>query len=114
MLGIDQRQTGAEALLVLTGHVTTDSSPEFRTRLLALLREEHPHQLTVDLEGVSYIDTSGLVTLIEALKIARHRGTTLTVKGLHGPILHLLQVTGLLRLFEPNGETNALLSSGSR
>lgn len=114
MLGIDQRQTGAEALLVLTGHVTTDSSPEFRTRLLALLREEHPHQLTVDLEGVSYIDTSGLVTLIEALKIARHRGTTLTVKGLHGPIVHLLQVTGLLRLFEANGETNALSSSGSR
>ena len=112
MLDIDRRQAGDEALLVLTGHLTIDSSPEFRTRLLGLLREDHPHQLTVDLDGVPYIDSSGLVTLIEALRIARHRGTTLAVKGLHGPIVHLLQVTGLLKLFEPNGETNALSSSG--
>lgn len=114
MLDIDQRQTGVEAVLVLTGHLTIDSSPEFRTRLLALLRKEHTHKVTIDLVAVPYIDSSGLVTLIEALKVARHRGTTLTVTGLQGPIMHLLQVTGLLRLFGANGEPSALSSSGSR
>lgn len=114
MLKIDQRQTGTEALLVLSGYLTIDSSPEFRTRLLASLRAEDTRELTVDLEAVPYIDSSGLVTLIEALKIAQSHRTTLRVKGLHGPIMHLLQVTGLLRLFEANGETNALSSAGSQ
>lgn len=93
-----QGQEGA--LVHLNGRVNIDSSPGLRDRLLALLQGEHPEALTVDLAEVPYIDLSGIATLIEALKIARNHQTTLHLRGLHGPLLHVLQVTGVLSLFE--------------
>ena len=38
----------------------------------------------VDLTDVPYIDSSGLATLIEGLKIARNRQTSLCLQGLQG------------------------------
>lgn len=103
MLGIDVSQTGLNVRLALTGRLTIDSSPELRTRLLGVLRQEPAPSVSVDLEQVAYIDSSGLVTLIEALKVAHTRRTTLTVEGLQGRILRILQTTGLLDLFDANG-----------
>lgn len=107
VLSIDVSQTDAGVRLSLSGRLTIDSSPEFRTRLLGVLHQEPSPATTVDLERVSFIDSSGIVTLIEALKIARGLRTTLTVKGLQGPIVRVLRVTGLLDLFEGNGKATA-------
>jgi anti-sigma B factor antagonist len=107
VLTIDVSRTGAEVRVSLSGRLTIDSSPELRTHLLAVLHQEPPPAITVDMERVAYMDSSGLVTLIEALKIARSLRTTLTVKGLKGPIVRVLRTTGLLDLFEPNGTTTA-------
>jgi anti-anti-sigma factor len=61
----------------------------------------------VDLSEAPYIDLSGIATLIEALKIAGNRKTTLRLRGMHGPFLHLLEVTGLMPLFEGAGQPTA-------
>jgi anti-sigma B factor antagonist len=87
----------------LRGHVNIDSSPTLRDRLLATLREQPAKSVMVDLTGVPYIDSSGIATLIEGLKIARNGRTTLCLRGLQGPLLHLFQVTGVLTLFETSG-----------
>ncbi|HME35659.1 MAG TPA: STAS domain-containing protein [Candidatus Sulfotelmatobacter sp.] len=100
MLGIDLTQSGAEAVLSLSGRITVDSSPQLRNQLLAILHGEMPETVTVNLAGVPYLDFSGIATLIEALKIARHRNKTLVLQGLQGPIAHLLQISGLLALFQ--------------
>ena len=70
---------------------------------MALLRAQSPKAVIVDLSDVSYIDSSGLATLIEGLGVARMRQTTLCVQGLHGRLLQLFQATGLSSLFETNG-----------
>jgi len=62
--------------------------------------------LTIDLSGLSYIDCSGIATLIEALRIARQRHTNLQVRGVRDGPRHLLEVTGLLHLFETGGGTD--------
>jgi len=92
-----------ETLVRLQGRLGIDSSPDLRDRLLALLREQSPRAITVDLAEVAYIDASGIATLLEALKIARTRETTLRLKGIHDRVLHLFEVTGLLPLFETTG-----------
>jgi anti-sigma B factor antagonist len=61
----------------------------------------------VDLTEVSYMDASGIATLVEGLKTARNRQTTLSLKGLQGRVRHLFEVTGLLTLFETSGRRNA-------
>lgn len=90
----------AGSLVRLRGPVNIDTSPALRERLLTLLQSKPPEAVIVDLTEASYIDLSGIATLIEALKIARNHKTTLRLKGLHGPFLHLLELAGLLPLFE--------------
>jgi anti-sigma B factor antagonist len=100
-LGITVFHNDDGALVRLDGHTTVDSSPDLRDRLLQVLAEEpSPRVVTVDLTGVNHIETSGIATLIEALRIARHRQMTFCLQGLGGSALRLFQVTGVLALFE--------------
>lgn len=94
---------GEGSIVRLRGRLNIDSSPALRDRLLAMLREQPPEAVIVDLTDVSYIDGSGIATLIEGLKIAGQRQTTLCLQGLQGRLLHLFQVSGVLTLFEKNG-----------
>jgi anti-sigma B factor antagonist len=92
---------GSDALVRLNGRIDVDSSPDLRDCLLAILSEEgSPRAVTVDLAGVPYIETSGIATFVEALRIARHRQTIVCLQGLSGSVLRLFEVTGVLSLFE--------------
>ncbi len=88
-----------DTLVQLNGCLNIDSSPSLRDRLLTILQPEAPEVLTVDLSEVSHVDSSGIATLIEALRIARTRNTTLSLKGLQGRLVHVLEVTGIAALF---------------
>ena len=106
-LEIIEEKSEEGTLVRLRGRLSIDSSPDFRDRLLALLRRQSPTAVIVDLSEVSYMDASGVATLVEGLKIARNRQTTLTLKGLQGRVRHLFEVTGLLTLFETCGGKSA-------
>ena len=98
-IAVDQR--GNNALLRVSGRINVDSSPDLRDRLQAILSEQSsPRTVTVDFSSVSYIETSGVATLIEALRIARHRQISLRLQGLSGAALRLFEVTGVRALFE--------------
>jgi len=100
-LEISVDQLGNDAIVRPSGRINVDSSPDLRDCLLAILSAQpRPRAITVDLAGVSYIETSGIATLIEALRIARHRQTIFCLRGLSGSVLRLLEVTGVLALFE--------------
>jgi anti-sigma B factor antagonist len=95
---------GDEGSIVhLRGRLNIDSSPALRDRLLPMLGAQSSEAVIVDLTDVSYVDSSGIATLIEGLKIARLRQTTLCLHGLQGRLLHLFQVTGVSTLFEKSG-----------
>ena len=98
-------------LMRLRGRLSMDSSPAFRDQLQAALRGQSSKGVVVDMTEVSYIDASGIATLVEGLKIARTRQKTLCLRGLQDRVLHLFEVTGLLELFESNGHTSASTTS---
>jgi anti-sigma B factor antagonist len=103
-LSIQVTHSDREAVISLSGRVTIDSSPGLRKELHALLGQQSPPTLIVDLSELSYIDCSGIATLVEALRIARQSDTKLQLRGLRDGPRHLLEVTGLLHLFDTNGE----------
>ena len=74
---IEVTDTEGAAVVCLGGRVRVDSSPGLRKELLALLSRRSLPTLIIDLSGLSYIDCSGIATLIEALRIARQRHTNL-------------------------------------
>jgi len=91
------------ALVSLGGRLTIDSSPDLRNQILGVLHEETLENLTIDLSAVPYMDLSGVATLLETLRVARGRKTGLQLKGLQDRPRYLLEVTGLLSLFETCG-----------
>jgi len=102
-LAIAVDDNAAGTVFRLRGRVTIDSSPALRDRLLAMLRVQAPTAVIFDLTEVPYIDSSGIATLIEGLKIARNRQIAFCLQGLQGRLLHLFEVTGVLALFKARG-----------
>jgi len=97
-------QIGKDAKVSLSGRINVDSSPDLRDSLRAILSTEPlPRTVTVDLAGVSYLEASGIATLIEALRIARHHQIGFCLQGVGGSVLRLFEVTGVLALFDAGG-----------
>jgi anti-sigma B factor antagonist len=102
----------AGAVMYLRGRVGVESSTELRNRLLVMLRRQSPPEtIAINLAEVSYMDTSGMATLIEALKIARTGGIGMYLQGLQGRLLQLFQATGIGSLFDSGGPTNNFSSA---
>lgn len=92
--------SGDSIVVLVTGRLTIDSSPTLRRELLRVLSGKPLKELTIDLAGVPYLDTSGIATLVEALKTACTTATVLRLQGLAERPRYLLEVTGMLALFE--------------
>lgn len=105
LITVDHGDDGT--LVRLQGRLGIDSSPNLRDRLLAILREQPPKIVIVDLSEVSYVDTSGIATLLEAFKLARNRHTRLRLSGLQGRLARLFEVIGLTSLLETSDSTSA-------
>jgi len=94
---------GNEQLCVeVAGRLSVDSSPDLRSALLELLRQSAP-VMVIDLCAVSYLDVSGVATLLEALKAARQRSVKLRVIGISGEARTLAEIAQLDTIFRTWG-----------
>ena len=99
------------ALLAPAGRLDIDSSPGLRDLLLAQLKSRRHRRVTIDLSAVTQIDSSGIATLIEALKIAYACKTELTLQGLHDEVRRLFEFSGMLALFRSTNQSTAQSAS---
>jgi anti-sigma B factor antagonist len=86
-------------IVSLQGRITIGNANVMRSTLADALRPR-PSQLTVDLSGVTYMDTSGLATLMEAKRIALQQSTRLVLSSLQEQPRYLFRVTDLDHVFE--------------
>jgi anti-sigma B factor antagonist len=103
-----------EALVRIYGRIDIDSSPDLRAHLLTMLKARAREVVRVDLSGVTHIDSAGIATLIDALRIARSYHTEVRLVGLEGRLLRLFQSTGILSLFMEASEKNGSSGQGSQ
>ena len=87
------------AVIKLSGRLDMNTSPDLRKAALALYTKGECKNLTIDFANVSYIDTSGLATLLEVLVTAKERCAQLTLSGLNEKVRYLLDVNGLTGFF---------------
>ena len=106
-ISIGENEDGA--VVCLSGSVDIETSPALRDQLHALLIGRRA-TVTVNLFAVSKIDSSGIATLIEALKTARAGKTELRLQGLHDELLRVFEFTGRVSLFNGSGAT--MIQSG--
>jgi len=92
-------------IVSMLSRITIDHSDQMRLRLAYALRTR-PALVTVDLSDVSYLDTSGLATLMEAMRSARQQGTRLILSGIQQQPRYLLKITDLDHVFEIDEGSN--------
>lgn len=95
---IDRR--GDAAVVTLAGRLDLVSAVETKRRLAETVGEGARH-LVVDLQGVSFIDSSGLSALVAALKAARQAGGDLRLARPNEQARVILQLTTLDRVLTP-------------
>ena len=89
--------------VVIAGRTTVDTSPDLRTILLGLLRQVTTPVVVIDLSALSYLDMSGIATLLEALKAARERSVKLRLTGISGQVRTLAEIAQLDTIYRAWG-----------
>lgn len=62
--------------------------------------EEPPAQIVVNLQDVSFVDSTGLATLVQGMKRSRQHGGDLLLCHLQQPVRLIFELTRLDRAFE--------------
>jgi anti-sigma B factor antagonist len=104
-LSLNVRTVDDRPVLDVAGEVDVYSAPELRERLSELLSAARP-SLIVNLTDVSFLDSTGIGTLVAGLNRAVQFGGTLTLVSDQERILKLFRITGLDSVFaiRPNIE----------
>ena len=89
-------QQGA-SVVTFTGEVDLESSPAAREVLLKCL--ESTSKVIVDLSEVSYIDSSGVASLVEALQAAKKNGSQFALAAVSEPTRRVLELARLDKVF---------------
>jgi len=97
---ISTRQLGGITILDMVGDITLFNSPQVRKNILELLKERRVPQLLINMTGIKYVDSSGIASLVEGLKVSRDLAARFALYGLSKPAKTVLELTHLLRVFE--------------
>ena len=100
------RNTGDYAIVELTGDVDLERSPDVRKLLLEQIGAGHA--VIVDLSGVSYIDSSGVASLVEAFQNARNRGSDFSLASVSAAAMRVLELARLDKIFTIHASVDAV------
>lgn len=103
------RNEGGFTVVALSGDVDLQYSPEARKQILAQLNKNN--DVLVDLSGVSYIDSSGIASLVEGFQLARTRKLRFGLVGVSNATLQVLQLARLDKVFPIKSSINDYLSA---
>jgi len=98
--------------IALAGEVDLNDSAELKAQFAPLL-EGKPSRLYVDMSGVSYIDSSGLAVLIEAMQRLGPHGGKLVLYGLQPTVQTVLHIARLDQVFAIYPDRAAALNAAN-
>jgi anti-sigma B factor antagonist len=102
------RQEGQAVVLELSGEIDMQCSVKLRNKFIELLKDKPP-VLVVNMTKVEFMDSSGLGTLVEALKWCRQNGSQLKLAGLTQAVRNVFEISRLETIFQIyDSETEAL------
>ena len=110
MLSLTAMPKTQPTILPLEGEIDLHVSPQIGTSLAALVAKK-PAQLVVDLSKVSYIDSSGLAILIEAMQNVGGYGGKFALSGLQESVRPIFEIARLDQVFRIFPDTAAALGS---
>lgn len=89
-LNIEQRGTDAARSIHLSGRLDAHQVPAF----LGAAQPLAPHT-TLDLAGVTFMDSSGLAALVKLVRSAREQATSVEIVNVQDAVRLAMEITGL-------------------
>jgi anti-sigma B factor antagonist len=99
---------GDFTVVALSGDVDLHYSPEARKQILSQLNKNN--NVLVDLSGVSYIDSSGIASLVEGFQLARNKKLRFGLVGVSAAAHQVLQLARLDKVFQIKDSIQDFLS----
>ncbi len=95
---VSERQNGNVTVFELAGELDFHTSPVLREKLQKV-SETQGHKIVVNLKAVSYIDSSGLATFVEAFQKAKRFDGRLVLAELVSTVRSVFEIAKLDKVF---------------
>jgi anti-sigma B factor antagonist len=97
-LSVATRELEGWSVVDVAGEVDVFSAPKLREAIIGLLGDGKV-RIIVNLEAVTFMDSTGLGVLVGALKRVKEQSGELAIAAAQGTVLRVLNVTGLNAVF---------------
>ncbi|MEM1091000.1 MAG: STAS domain-containing protein [Pseudomonadota bacterium] len=97
MNGCEAREQGEYLIVAVSGEVDLSWSSEVRGAILDALGKNNA--VLVELEKVSYIDSSGIAALVEGYQTAKSKGAKFGLVSISGAVQAVLELARLDQVF---------------
>jgi anti-sigma B factor antagonist len=97
-------------VIELTGEIDLSTSPVFKQRIYEII-ESGKRDVIVDMNGLDFMDSTGLGVLVAALKKTRMEGGSIRLICNRNNILKVFTITGLDKVFAIYDNLSELLKS---
>ena len=87
-----------QAVVEVGGEIDVYTAPRLRETLISLV-DSGNYQLVIDMEGVEFLDSTGLGVLVGGLKRVRAYDGSLDLVCTQERILKIFRITGLTKVF---------------
>lgn len=104
------RWVDRSAVIEVTGEVNLAHSNAFQEDLAHIVAEK-PQRLVLDLAGVTYMDSSGIASLVKMLSRAKAIGASMHLVGMSDRVRSLFEITRLDHVFEIHATCDEALAS---
>lgn len=100
-------------IITVEGDIDMFTSPGLRDKLVPMF-EKNLTGIIVNLSGVSFMDSSGIATLVEGLQWSKKDDKAFVLTGLGTNVLNALSLTKLEKVFTIESDINAAFSAVAR
>ncbi len=97
-MAVTSAGTGRKLILSVSGEVDHHAAAGIMAEVERQVEERLPNQLTLDLGGVTFMDSSGIAVVLRCYKRVMALGGVLTVREVPAQALKVLRAAGLERM----------------
>lgn len=94
-MSVTTRRHGDTAIVAVDGAIDVSNVEQLDYQVIAAVDSADTISVLVDLSGVTFMDSSGINSLLKGRRRADAHGTQFHVTGAEGPVRRVLELTGV-------------------
>ena len=109
-LSLSTRAERGRTVIEVTGEIDVYTAPKLREQLAELV-DSGRHDIVVDMQGVEFLDSTGLGVLVGGLKRVKQHDGSMNLVCTQERILKIFRITGLTKVFPIHDSVAAAVAS---